>query len=89
MWSKHQYNGGAISILVEFPGFWFPTGRVCKWHKFSCCLVISNVMLLWSVFPMASPNLDPAEPDVSFYVATNHRKEENKTNVQKIWQVTA
>lgn len=81
MWSKHEYNGGALPVLVKSPGFWFPTGRVCKRCKSSCCLVISNLMLLWSVFPMASLNLDPAEPDVSFYVATDHRKQKSKTNV--------
>lgn len=31
-----------------------------------------------SVFPVASPSLDPAEPDVSFYVATDHRKKKKQ-----------
>lgn len=46
-------------------------------------------MLPWLVFPMASPNSNTVKPDVSFYVATDHRKRErekkkkNKHNVQK------
>lgn len=85
--SLHWWKTGGIPTTAV--DFWFPAGRVCKLHKFSHCPVIPNLMLLWCVFPMASPNSDTAEPDVSFYVATDHRKEKNKTNVQKIWQVTA
>jgi len=78
----HWWKPGGIPTAAA--DFWFPAGRACKLHKFSRCLVLSNLMLLRCVFPMASPNSDSAEPDVSFYVATDHRKEKTKVMCKKL-----